>query len=302
MQIARRTLLRAGGAVAAGSLASGSYVFGAEPNWFDLTVTTIPTRWLPRGTSLRVLHLSDFHASPAIPFSRIEHAIALGLAQKPDLICLTGDYVTTNTSCDLYRYRDVLAAFPAAAPTFASVGNHDGGRWSDLRYGFKTSARIRELLSDAGIHVLQNAATEREIEGQRLHVIGLADFWTREFDSHKAFDGLPKQSEQLRVVLSHNPDTKAVLQYYSWELLLCGHTHGGQVQIPFVGPPILPILDRAYYEGLHEWQGRRVYITRGVGGVYGGIRFNCRPEVTILDLVPGDSPAELTESQPRIHT
>lgn len=226
----------------------------------------------------------------------------MGLAQKPDLICLTGDFVTTNTECDLKHYRDVLALLPAAAPTFASVGNHDGGRWSELRSGFKTSARIRELLADAGIHVLQNEATEQKINGQRLHLVGLADFWTREFDSRAAFEGLPPQSETLRVVLSHNPDTKAILQYYSWELLLCGHTHGGQVQIPFLGPPILPILDRKYFEGLYEWQGRRLYITRGVGGVYGGVRFNCRPEVTILNLVPGESPVELTESQPRIRS
>lgn len=302
MQIARRTLLRAGGLAVGGSLAAGSYVYRVEPNWFELTVCRIPSRCLSPGANLRILHLSDFHASPAIPFSRIETAIQLGLAQNPDLICLTGDYVTTNTQCDLKRYRDVLTVLPAAAPTFASVGNHDGGRWSELRSGFRTSARIRELLADAGIQVLQNAATEQEINGHRLHLVGLADFWTREFNSHAAFDGLPKQAEQLRVVLSHNPDTKAVLQYFSWELLLCGHTHGGQVNIPLVGPPILPILDRAYYAGLYEWQGRRVYITRGVGGVYGGIRFNCRPEVTILDLVPGESPVELTESQPRIHT
>jgi predicted MPP superfamily phosphohydrolase len=302
MQITRRTLLRAGGAVVGGSLVVGGYASGVEPNWFDLTQSTIPTRWLPLGTSLRVLHLSDLHASPAVPFARIETAFQLGLSQKPDLICLTGDFVTTNTECDLKRYRDVLAALPAAAPTFASVGNHDGGRWSELRSGYGTSDRVRKLLSDAGIRVLQNEATEQEIKGLRLHLVGLADFWTREFNSRAAFDGLPRQSECLRLVLSHNPDTKAILQYYSWELLLCGHTHGGQVQIPFLGPPILPILDRKYYEGLYEWQGRRIYITRGVGGVYGALRFNCRPEVTILNLVPGESPAELTESQPRIRS
>ena len=154
-------------------------------------------------------------------------------AQKPDLF-------THRRLCDHKQAAISIATgtfWPrsAAAPTVRFVGNHDGGRWSDLRYGFKTSARIRELLCGRR----NSRAAERrhgtEIKGQRLHVIGLADFWTREFDSHKAFDGLPKQSEQLRVVLSHNPDTKAVLQYYSWELLLCGHTHGGQVQIPFIG-------------------------------------------------------------------
>ncbi|MCZ2156828.1 MAG: phosphodiesterase YaeI [Bryobacterales bacterium] len=300
MQVSRRTFLRAGGGIVGAGFATGSYAFGVEPNWFDLTQSTIPTRWLPAGKSIRILHLSDLHASTVIPFERLTTAIRMGLSMQPDLICLTGDYITTDTECDLQRYRDVLAEIPKAAPTFACVGNHDGGRWSELRSGFKTSERIRQLLADAGIHVLQNQSAESEINGVRLHLVGLADFWTREFDSRAAFDGLPKQSEQLRIVLSHNPDTKAILQYYSWELLLCGHTHGGQVKIPFIGPPILPILDRQFYEGLHTWQGRRIYITRGVGGVYGGIRFDCRPEVTILNLVPGDSPVELTESRPRV--
>ncbi|MDZ7639021.1 MAG: phosphodiesterase YaeI [Bryobacterales bacterium] len=299
MHLSRRTLLRSAGAIVGGGLALGGYAFGVEPHWLELTQHTIPTRWLPKGARLRVLHLSDLHASSAVPFDWIEAAFQLGLAQKPDLICLTGDYVTTNTECDRKKYRTLLSTLPPAAPTFASVGNHDGGRWTENRRSFQSSAPIREMLSSAGIDVLHNQHKEQTIAGQKLLVVGLADFWTKEFDSRAAFDGLAKQADRLRIVLSHNPDTKAVLQYYSWELLLSGHTHGGQVVVPVLGPPILPIIDTDYFEGLYDWQGRRVYITRGIGGIFGAVRFNCRPEVTILDLVPGESPVELTESQPR---
>lgn len=290
-----------GAALLGGGGASGlSYAFGLEPRWLDVTRHTIPSRWLSKGSRLRILHLSDLHASPVVPFSRIEEAFAAGMAEAPDIICLTGDYITTNTACDFAQYIRVLGALSEAAPTFATVGNHDGGKWSSTRHGFRSSERVRNMLSEAGITVLQNQSVERQVAGARLQVVGLADFWTREFDSRKAFDGLPKQADCLRVVLSHNPDTKAILQYYSWELMLSGHTHGGQVVIPLVGPPILPVNDTAYYQGLHTWQGRRVYITRGVGGVYGAVRFNCRPEVSILELVSGDSPEELTESKPRV--
>lgn len=300
MLISRRSLVR-GAALVAGSGAAGlSYAYVLEPNWLDLTRHVIPTRWLAAGARLRILHLSDLHASPAVPFSRIHQALAAGLAQKPDLICLTGDYITTNAECDLKAYPKVLSVLPKAAPTFATVGNHDGGKWSASRHGLRSSERVRAMLGEAGITVLQNQSAEHTIAGTRLQVVGLADFWTREFDSRKAFDGLVREADCLRVVLSHNPDTKAILQYYSWELLLSGHTHGGQVVIPLVGPPILPVNDTAYYQGLHTWQGRRLYITRGVGGVFGGIRFYCRPEVTILDLVGGESPVPLTESTPRV--
>lgn len=300
MRFSRRTLLR-GALLAGGTAATGAgYAFGVEPRWLEVTRHTIPTRWLASRSRLRILHLSDLHASPAVPLSRIARAFEEGLAQKPDLICLTGDYITTNTECDWKAYPRVLSVLPKAAATFATVGNHDGGKWSATRHGLRSSERVRAMLGEAGILVLQNQSVEREIAGTRLQVVGLADFWTREFDSRKAFDGLSKQADCLRVVLSHNPDTKAILQYYSWELLLSGHTHGGQVVIPFVGPPVLPIIDTGFYQGLHTWQGRRIYITRGVGGVYGAVRFDCRPEITILDLVPGQSPEELTESRPRI--
>ncbi len=294
--------LLSGGVMAGGGVATASYAVGLEPDWLELTRSVIPTRWLPPGASLRFLHLSDLHASFEVPLARIEAAFAMGLKEKPDAIFLTGDYITTGNDVDLNQYRDVLAILPKVAPTFACVGNHDGGRWAHAHDGFDGSKTIRDLLSSAGIQVLHNRYVEPTLGAHSIQVVGLGDLWTREFDSATAFAGLPKESERLRVVLSHNPDTKAILQYYSWELMLSGHTHGGQINVPGFGPPVLPIEDVAYFEGLYEWQGRRLYITRGVGGVFGAVRFNCRPEVTILELVHGESPVELTESRPRKRT
>ncbi len=81
------------------------------------------------------------------------------------------------------------------------------------------------------------------------------------------------------ILLAHNPDTKDVLADRPWDLMLSGHTHGGQVVLPFVGERFVPVRDKRFIAGLKEWNGRQVYVTRGVGNV-AGVRINCRPEVT----------------------
>jgi predicted MPP superfamily phosphohydrolase len=86
------------------------------------------------------------------------------------------------------------------------------------------------------------------------------------------------------IVLSHNPDSKVMLRMYPWELMLSGHTHGGQVVVPGLGISPAPVWDRGYISGLKRWQGRWIHISRGVGSI-SGVRFNCRPEVTLLRLI-----------------
>jgi predicted MPP superfamily phosphohydrolase len=295
----RQILVSAGATLASVAAAGGGYGFLVEPDWFEVTQHEIPTKWLRGSSRIRILHLSDLHASPAVPLDRIESAIHLGLEMKPDLICLTGDYITDTDHPDLNTYKKLLAKLPAAAPTYASTGNHDGGRWGEAKNRYPSSELIRGMLSEAGIVVPHNAYADAEIAGERVQIVGIGDHWAREQNARQAFKELPRNADRLRITLSHNPDTKEILQYFSWELMLSGHTHGGQVVVPGFGPLILPVNDRRYYKGLHTWQGRRLYITRGVGGVAGAVRFACRPEVTILDLVPGESPVELTESRPR---
>ena len=83
--------------------------------------------------------------------------------------------------------------------------------------------------------------------------------------------------------LAHNPDAKDALDGLPWDLMLAGHTHGGQVVLPFLGPPVVPVRDRRFVSGLNGWSSRLIYTTRGVGNLY-GLRVHCRPEVTLLDL------------------
>jgi hypothetical protein len=100
-------------------------------------------------------------------------------------------------------------------------------------------------------------------------------------DGELAFAEVP--ADDPAILLAHNPDTKDVLGDRPWDLMLSGHTHGGQVVLPIVGERFVPVRDKRFIAGLKRWNGRQVYVTRGVGNI-DGVRVNCRPEVSVLDL------------------
>ncbi len=259
-----------------------AYAFGVEPAWLERTLTRVklPCQNLTRG--VRILHLSDFHASPVVPFSLIENAVELGLDTKPDIICLTGDFVTDATPFDRAAYANILRQLPAAAPTFATLGNHDGGPWAGSHGGLKDTASICALLAASNIPVLHNRSEVVRVHGQSLRFAGAPDLWSGEVNGAAAF--AEASANDPAIVLAHNPDTKDLLADFPWDLMLSGHTHGGQVVLPLVGARFVPVRDKRFIAGLKPWKGRQLYITRGVGNI-DGVRVNCRPEVTVLDLV-----------------
>ena len=275
--LTRRRMLGMGCATAASGVA---YPTVFEPRWLDVTRTVVPLA-TTRCATARILHLSDLHASWCVPWSLIEGAIDEGLAQNPDLVCLTGDFVTEGLESDDSRYARVLRRLSEAKPTFAVLGNHDGGFWSALRGGYDDHRAIDRLLEDARVELLHNRSRVLELPHGRLNLVGVGDYWSREVDAARAFQAVAPGLTTL--VLCHNPDANELLRPYPWQLTLCGHTHGGQVMIPFEGPRYAPVRDRRYIAGLNRLDDRYIYTTRGVGNV-GGERSGCRPEVTILDL------------------
>jgi predicted MPP superfamily phosphohydrolase len=259
-----------------------AYAFGVEPNWLERTFhrVKLPCRNLTSG--VRILQLSDFHASPAVPFSLIENSVELGLAAKPDVICLTGDFVTDATPFDHAEYARILRRLSSAAPIFATLGNHDGGRWGASVGGLKDSTVVRGLLHAAHVPLLHNRSEVVRVRDQSIRFAGVADLWSAEVDADLAFANVP--AGDPAILLAHNPDTKDLVADRPWDLMLSGHTHGGQVVLPILGERFVPVRDKRFIAGLKEWNGRQVYITRGVGNIH-GVRVNCRPEVTVLDLV-----------------
>jgi len=126
--------------------------------------------------------------------------------------------------------------------------------------------------------LLRNSNTEFQAKGRTIKLVGLGDFWAGDFEPAHAF---PAPSSTQTLLLSHNPDTKDLLTEYQWDLMLSGHTHGGQFALPLLGTPFAPVRDQRYVEGLKPWEGRQIHVTTGVGNLY-GMRFNCRPEVSLL--------------------
>ena len=258
------------------------YAFGVEPNWLERTFTRVKMPCKRLASGVRILQLSDFHASPPVPFSLLESSVELGLDAKPDVICLTGDFVTDATPFDEARYTRVLRRLASAAPVFVTLGNHDGGAWAASRGGYQDTSVIGDLLRASGVPLLHNRSEVVRVRDQSIRFAGVPDLWSGDVDGDSAFRNIA--ADDPAILLAHNPDTKDILADWPWDLMLSGHTHGGQVVLPMLGERFVPVCDKRFVAGLKQWNGRKVYVTRGVGSI-DGVRVNCRPEVTLLDLV-----------------
>ena len=265
-------------------LSTAAYARFVEPTWLERTERSCAIPGLTR--PVRLLHLSDLHASHDVPESLIERAIAMAIDSNPDLICITGDFVTDTTGFDPHRYTALLSRLPRKASTFAVLGNHDGGLWSADGGGFETTAEVADMVERSGIRLLANSSVRIRCNEATLQIAGVGDMWAGELDAVQAFQ--ETESGWPTILLSHNPDSKSLVARYDWSLMLSGHTHGGQVVIPVAGFNPAPVQDRGYIRGLRPWQDRWIHVSRGVGNI-SGVRFNCRPEVTLLHLLPVQS-------------
>ena len=275
--LTRRNFLKFGGIGCAG-VAGGAIAAKWEAGELETTFKSIGGLGLSE--RIRVLHLSDFHASWCVPWKLIRESVERGMAEKPDLVVLTGDYISKRTD-DLSGYPHALAALGGHPHCYASFGNHDG------KYE-RTAARwrardIETVMKESGVRFLVNEALETEIRGSRLRIAGLGDLWRKETRPHRCLTK-KESAGPLTLLLSHNPDTKELVKDYAWDVMFCGHTHGGQVVVPFFNwAPRLPVEDKSMVAGIYPWDGRHIHITRGVGNLM-GIRFACRPEVSLIDL------------------
>jgi len=128
-----------------------------------------------------------------------------------------------------------------------------------------------------------NETREVAVRGGRLRVSGLGDLWTGQNHPARCLTPIGGSGREplAHLLLNHNPDARVAAMPYQWDLMLCGHTHGGQVGVPWVSERLAPVRDKSHIEGLRKREGRLIYITRGVGSLY-GVRFWCRPQVSLL--------------------
>ncbi len=256
------------------------YMRFAEPSWYEITEKSVKINRF--ASPLRILHLSDFHASEVVSLEDIEEAIDIALNQDSDLAFLTGDFITWKLF-DESEYERILRKLSSEMPTFACVGNHDGGRWAGSLHAYSDFSKVRRLLEKSGIKFLFNEKVRVKIKGESFSVIGLGDYWSGDTKPETVLTK-SRQADEALFVLSHNPDSKSDLKLYDWDIMCCGHTHGGQLVVPVFGfRPFLPVKDKSFPEGILSLGGKYVHITRGIGNLH-GMRFNCRPEISILNV------------------
>ena len=228
----------------------------------------------------RLVQLSDIHFGPYIGESVVQHAVNTVRNLKPDLIVLTGDFVShplrkghgIEGARNAEPCAEILIQL-ASTLMLAVLGNHD--HWNNA--GIVTTALRRN-----GIEVLLNQSVSIDRNGDRLWIAGVDDVLARSNDLDKTLKGLP--AEEPVVLLAHEPDFADYAAKFPVHLQLSGHSHGGQVRIPGIGAPILPAMGAKYPMGLARVGDLQVYTNRGLGLITPPVRFNCPPEITLITL------------------
>lgn len=279
----RRTFLATGAAAAGATLATGGWAWRVAPHRLEVVERPLPVTGLPpalRGATL--VQLSDLHVGPVVDDDWLRAAFARAAALRPDIVAITGDFLTHRTSRGASQYaqlRDLLAALPhGRLATVGVLGNHDfGPGWVDR----DVARRVQAEAERAGVQVLRNEVAT--IAG--LDVVGVDEFWAGAGDPRAA---LARRTHDAALALCHNPDALDALpwgDYRGW--ILAGHTHGGQCRLPGLPPPVLPVRNRRYAAGeVTLDDGRRLYVNRGIGYTL-PVRFNVPPELTRFTLVEG---------------
>lgn len=270
--LSRRSALRLG----ALGLASGSWAYGVEPNLLSITRKDIHLpRWPKALDGFRIAQITDVHFRPGQDDSLIEKLCIATNEEKPDLIAITGDFVTKDPS-SLPECTRALAPLKAAHGIFASPGNHD--RWHLRHYLLK-----REI-EGTGMALLLNQGTKLTIKGESIFLNGLDSVWGGQLDPAKTWKGHKKTSPVISLL--HEPDPFETLhREHPLDLQLSGHTHGGQCRVPVLGyAPAKVKYGRKYLYGEFAEGRSRLFVGRGLGTVAFRVRFACAPELAILTL------------------
>ncbi|MGE0825762.1 MAG: metallophosphoesterase [Candidatus Binatia bacterium] len=263
----------------------GAYAHLVEPTWLRLKRLTVPIPNLPiEFDGFRIVHLSDLHVGSALPQWFLRHVVKTVQNLSPDLIVLTGDFVHTRPE-EGDRLTHLLQDCRAAHGVFAVLGNHDYGVNYPGHDGFQgAEAIVITALERAGIEVLRNELIYLKSGRKQLVLYGVDELWS----GQAQISPLLRVSPSLTgIVLCHNPDILQFLPQQRSDLVLCGHTHGGQIRIPPFPPPLTMTKDRRHWGGLIPHGQGWVYVSRGIGYTW-RVRFASRPECVEVTLRRGD--------------
>ena len=265
----RREFLRSATAVSVGALAGvGAYGVAYERHQLKRIERDLAVRGLPRNLEgLRIGMITDVHHSAVVSSDDVAHAVRQLKDAAPDIIVLGGDYVSFFDRDYIGPVAELLTPL-AHAPhgSFAVLGNHDDER------------EMPAALASRGFTVLKDQRTALTIKGERLDIAGIR-FWTR---TPGDIAGVLKGTGGTTLLLAHDPRRLEEAAALDVQLVLSGHTHGGQVLVPAVGPIAgrkFPVL-----AGYATQENTAIFVSRGVGTVYVPVRINCPPDVAVLTL------------------
>lgn len=247
------------------------WVFLVEPNMIKVTNLNLKINGL---SGSKVVFVGDLHVKP-YQKEHLKHVVAKINEQHPDLILCIGDFVSGHKPRHSLPIEEIAKELSVLKPKYgfyAVLGNHD---W------WQGGEKIEKVLEQNGIIVLGNENKVVDIHGEKLSIAGVEDLSTRGVDLQKAVKNIHHPS----ILLSHSPDVFPLLKgENAVDLALAGHTHGGQVRLPFVGPVIVPsYYGKKYAGGLVEESGQKMFVTKGIGTSVIPIRFNCVPEIVVIN-------------------
>jgi predicted MPP superfamily phosphohydrolase len=249
----------------------GGYSYGVEPRWLEIDKKSIVLPRLPKAFhGLRVAVFGDLHVGYHLDPEDLPAIIDKVMEQKPDLILFTGDFVDDDQTVipDTIRY---LTKLNAPFGKFAVLGNHD-----------YNGDQVALGLKQAGFQVLQNEHHMISKGRDNLVIAGVEDLLMGEPDLLQALEGSPVDTCTL--LLSHCPDFADQIVSNHIDLQVSGHSHGGQIRLPLVGELITPPGGSQYVDGYYRLTNTQVYVNRGIGTTILPFRFNCRPQISLLEL------------------
>jgi uncharacterized protein len=261
-----KALIAAGASVIAGP---ASYGYLYERHALTLARVTLPFSGLPAALAgLRIGLITDVHRSRNVSHDDVARAVDTIMAERPDLIVLGGDYVTWGDRQFVGPSADALAPLSAPHGVFGILGNHDDDHDMPAALGHK------------GVQMLKDARTRLRIRNEPVDMVGIR-FWTKRQGD---IADLVRDSAPATILLAHDPRRLTEAAALSVPLVLSGHTHGGQVVLPLIGPVAarkFPVI-----AGVGRRLRTTMFVSRGVGTVYVPVRINCPPEVALLTLQP----------------
>ena len=275
-KLSRRQLLTGSAATFLVSIGAGLYATGPDLDRIEVTSVPVTMKGLASAFhGYRIAQISDIHMGTAVTPEILADIVSLVNEQNPDLIAITGDFIHRKEHTQTDYLSASLNQLSAPDGVVGVLGNHD--HWSGAQ-------AVRQMLNKTSLIELPNDVYTIERAGEVLNIAGIDDLWVGEDRLDLVMKRLPTSGPA--VLLAHEPDFADVAADTGrFGLQMSGHSHGGQIIMPMIGPPIVPYLAYKYPIGRYQVGDMVQYTNRGIGTTRLQVRVNCRPEITVFELL-----------------